>query len=113
MGGRHLLVGQTSQEVNGRRPGTPTGCKKGFQSVFFQKSSSYSILQNQHYDLQVKGWDTDLGWIDSKIPKKERKSTQAWKNGRRQRQPALAALLLTSSEMRRPASLKEPRQAAK
>ena len=34
----------------------------------------------------MKGWDADLCWIDSKIPKKERKSSQAWRNGRRQRQ---------------------------
>jgi len=65
--GRHPLVGpighQTSQEITQRRPGTPTVAVK-----------------------KVKGWDADLGWIDSKIPKKERKSSQAWRNGRRQRQ---------------------------
>lgn len=61
--GRHPLVGQTSQELTNRRPGTPTVAVK-----------------------KVKDWDADLGWIDSKIPKKERKSSQAWRNGRRQRQ---------------------------
>lgn len=65
--GRHPFVGpighQTSQEITQRRPGTPTVAVK-----------------------KVKGWDADLGWIDSKIPKKERKSSQAWRNGRRQRQ---------------------------
>lgn len=61
--GRHPLVGQTSQEMTNRRPGTPTLAVK-----------------------KVKGWDADLGWIDSKTPKKERKSSQAWRNGRRQRQ---------------------------
>ena len=36
---------------------------------------------------QVKGWDADVGWIEeSKTPKKDRKSSQAWRNGRRQRQ---------------------------
>jgi len=61
--GRHPLGGQTSQEIRVTRPGTPTVAVK-----------------------KVKGWDADLGWIDSKIPKKERKSSQAWRNGRRQRQ---------------------------
>jgi len=62
--GRHPPVGQqTAQEITQRRPGTPTVAVK-----------------------KVKGWDADLCWIDSKIPKKERKSSQAWRNGRRQRQ---------------------------
>jgi len=62
--GRHPLVGQTSQEINARsRPGTPTVAVK-----------------------KVKGWEAELGWIDSNIPKKGRKSSQAWRNGRRQRQ---------------------------
>jgi hypothetical protein len=57
------LVGQTAQDLTNRRPGTPTVAVK-----------------------KVKGWDADLGWIDSKIPKKGRKSSQAWRNGRRQSQ---------------------------
>ena len=72
------LVGQTSQDLTSRRPGTPTVAVK---KVLNAKDSPKATD-----DLKVKGWDADLGWIDSKIPKKGRKSSQAWRNGRRQSQ---------------------------
>ena len=72
------LVGQSSQDLTNRRPGTPTVAVK---KVLNAKDSPKATD-----DLKVKCWDADLGWIDSKIPKKGRKSSQAWRNGRRQRQ---------------------------
>lgn len=46
-----------------RRPGTPT------------------VTTNKG-----KGWELEAGWIQSKYPRNERKSSQGWRTGRRQRQ---------------------------
>ena len=86
------LVGQTSQDLTSRRPGTPTVAVK---KVLNAKDSPKATD-----DLKVKGWDADLGWIDSKIPKKGRKSSQAWRNGRRQRQVKNSQILTETKSVK-------------
>ena len=56
------------------------------QALHLCYAALFSKTKTRKVAFQVKGWDADLCWIDSKIPRKERKSSQAWRNGRRQRQ---------------------------